>query len=118
MDFQTFFALFVPSAVNYLVPAAVMAFAVPKEHPQVDGEIVTMKRGAKPIMFLFGCTIATAVAFHNFLHLPPFLGMMTGLAYLQFYGYYLRRTHVVDARQCKANTVMQEKSVHSTGSEK
>jgi len=44
--------------------------------------------------FLFGCTIATAVGFHNFLHLPPFLGMMTGLAYLQIYGYYLRRTHV------------------------
>lgn len=45
-------------------------------------------------MFLFGCTIATAVAFHNFLHIPPFLGMMTGLAYLTLYGYYLSRTHV------------------------
>jgi len=93
VDFQTFFALFVPSVVNYLVPAVIMVLAVPNETPQVDGEVVTMKRGAKPIMFLFGCTIATAVAFHNFLHLPPFLGMMTGLAYLQFYGYYLRRTH-------------------------
>ena len=94
LDFQTFFALFVPSVVNYLVPAALMSLAVPKETPQVDGEEVAMKRGAKPIMFLFGCTIATAVAFHNFLHLPPFLGMMTGFAYLQIYGYYLRRTHV------------------------
>jgi Na+/H+ antiporter NhaD/arsenite permease-like protein len=46
------------------------------------------------MMFLFGCTIATAVSFHNFLHLPPFLGMMTGLAYLKFFGYYLRQTHV------------------------
>ena len=94
LDFQTFFALFVPSAVNYLVPAAVMSFAVPKDTPEVDGDEVVMKRGARPIMFLFGCTIATAVAFHNFLHIPPFLGMMTGFAYLQFYGYYLRRTHV------------------------
>ena len=102
LDFQVFFALFVPSAVNYLVPAALMSMAVPKETPQVDGEEVAMKRGAKPIMFLFGCTIATAVSFHNFLHLPPFLGMMTGFAYLQFYGYYLRRTHVSvadDARE-------------------
>ena len=94
LDFQTFFALFVPSVANYLVPAVIMSFAIPNDTPQVDGEEVTMKRGAKPIMFLFGCTIATAVAFHNYLHLPPFLGMMTGLAYLQFYGYYLRRTHV------------------------
>jgi Na+/H+ antiporter NhaD/arsenite permease-like protein len=53
-----------------------------------------MRRGARRIIFLFGCTIATAVSFHNFLHLPPFLGMMTGLAYLKFFGYYLRRTHV------------------------
>ena len=44
-------------------------------------------------MLLFGCTIATAVGCHNFLHLPPFLGMMTGLAYLQIFGYYLRMTH-------------------------
>ena len=54
---------------------------------------VYMKRGAKRIMFLFICTIATAVSFHNFLNLPAFLGMMTGLAYLKFFGYYLRITH-------------------------
>jgi Na+/H+ antiporter NhaD/arsenite permease-like protein len=34
------------------------------------------------------------VSFHNFLNLPAFLGMMTGLAYLKFFGYYLRITHV------------------------
>lgn len=95
VDFQAFFALFVPSVVNYLVPAVLMSFAVPREVPEIDGsEAVNMKRGAKPIIFLFGCTIVTAVSFHNFLHLPPFLGMMTGLAYLKFYGYYLQRTHV------------------------
>jgi hypothetical protein len=35
-------------------------------------------------MFLFLATIATSVSFHNFLHLPPTVGMMTSLAYLQF----------------------------------
>jgi len=94
LDFQMFFLLFVPSIVNFLVPAAIMSLAVPNDTPQVDGEVVVMKRGAKPIMFLFACTVTTAVAFHNFLHLPPFLGMMTGLAYLQIYGYYLRRTEI------------------------
>ena len=93
VDFQTFFALFVPSVVNYVIPATVMAFAVPNDSPKVDGEIVVMKRGAKRIMLLFVCTIVTAVSFHNFLHLPPFLGMMTGLAYLKIFGYYLRKTH-------------------------
>ena len=94
LDFQTFFALFIPSAVNYLVPAIVMSLAIPGSAPEALGEVVEMQRGARRMMFLFGCTIATAVSFHNFLHLPPFLGMMTGLAYLQIFGYYLRITHV------------------------
>lgn len=45
-------------------------------------------------MLLFACTILTAVSFHSLLHMPPMLGMMTGLAYLQFYGYYLKKTHI------------------------
>ena len=44
-------------------------------------------------MLLFLLTICTAVSFHNFLHLPPMVGMMTGLAYLKFFGYYLQKTH-------------------------
>jgi NhaD family Na+/H+ antiporter len=97
LDFQVFFALFVPSVINYLVPAVFMSFAVPRAIPLTQDEVVPMQRGAKRIMFLFACTIATAVSFHNFLHLPPFLGMMTGLAYLQIFGYYLRRTHESNA---------------------
>ena len=96
VDFVTFFALFVPSVVNYVIPAIFMSFAVKDETPAVDDEQVVMKRGAKRIMLLFGCTIATAVSFHNFLHLPPFLGMMTGLAYLKIFGYYLNKTTNVE----------------------
>jgi Na+/H+ antiporter NhaD/arsenite permease-like protein len=70
-----------------------MHFAIPSGNPAASTESVSMRRGAKRIMLLFACTIATAVSFHNFLHLPPFLGMMTGLAYLQFFGYYLKKTH-------------------------
>lgn len=94
IDFWSFFALFIPSVVNYIIPAAIMSLAVSTDRPDTDGELVLMKRGAKRIIFLFGCTIATAVSFHNFLHLPPFLGMMTGLAYLKIFGHYLATTHV------------------------
>lgn len=94
IDFQTFFELFIPSAVNFLVPAVIMSLAVPKVCPLSDGEIVTMKRGGIMMMILFVCTIVTAVSFHNYLHVPPFVGMITGLAYLQVFGYYLRATHV------------------------
>jgi len=98
VDFWSFFALFIPSLVNWLIPAAIMHFAVPDEHPDSDGETIIMKRGAKRIIALFICTIITAVSFHNFLHLPPVIGMLTGLAYLKFFGYYLKKTHFQDGQ--------------------
>jgi NhaD family Na+/H+ antiporter len=96
LEFLTFFNLFIPSVVNYLVPAIFMSFAVPSGKPEAETLRIPMKRGAVVIMLLFAATIATAVSFHHFLHLPPFLGMMTGLAYLKIYGYYLRMTHERD----------------------
>jgi Na+/H+ antiporter NhaD/arsenite permease-like protein len=90
VEFWTFFTLFLPSLVNFLVPAAIMHFAVPNEHPDGSASIVQMKRGAGWIMFLFLLTIVTAVSFHNFLGLPPVMGMMTGLGYLQLFGYFLK----------------------------
>ena len=91
VDFWSFFALFVPSLVNWLVPAVIMMFAVPNEQPAGGGEMVKMRLGARRIIGLFLLTIATAVSFHNFLHMPPVIGMLTGLAYLQFFGYYLKK---------------------------
>jgi len=70
-----------------------MHFAVPDVKPDASGEDIVMQRGAKRIIFLFLATIATAVSFHNFLHLPPVIGMLTGLSYLQLFGYFLKKTH-------------------------
>jgi Na+/H+ antiporter NhaD/arsenite permease-like protein len=49
-----------------------------------------MKFGAKRVMVLFLLTIATAVSFHNYLHLPPAAGMMLGLSYLGFFSYFIK----------------------------
>jgi len=96
VQFWSFFALFIPSVLNWLVPAVLMTLAVPAGAPKASDEVVVMKRGARRIILLFLLTIVTAVSFHNFLHLPPMLGMMTGLAYLQFFGFYLKKTHQKD----------------------
>jgi NhaD family Na+/H+ antiporter len=93
VDFWSFFHLFIPAVVNWFVPALIMSFAVPKINPAPCEIDVHMKRGAFVVMFLFLLTICTAVSFHNFLHLPPMMGMMTGLAYLKFFGFYLKKTH-------------------------
>jgi len=97
VDFWGFFALFIPSAVNFLIPAAIMHFAIPDEKPTASDERVDMKRGAKRIITLFLLTIFTAVSFHNFIHLPPVIGMLTGLAYLQLFGFYIKKTQHQEA---------------------
>ncbi|MFK7779915.1 MAG: sodium:proton antiporter NhaD [Candidatus Gracilibacteria bacterium] len=93
VDFATFFSLFIPSLVNWLIPAVIMSFAVQKMKPTASQNDIKMKRGAVIVMGLFLLTIITAVSFHQFLYLPPMMGMMTGLAYLKFFGYYLKKTH-------------------------
>ena len=93
ISFGTFFNLFIPSVVNWFVPAIIMSFAVPKVNPPTCTVDVKLKRGAFVVVGLFLLTIVTAVSFHNFLHLPPMMGMMTGLSYLKLYGYYLKKTH-------------------------
>ena len=92
IDFQGFFVLFLPAVVNFLVPATIMHFAVPNEQPTAANEAVVLQRGARRIILLFLATIATAVSFHNFLHLPPVIGMLTGLGYLQVFGFFLKKT--------------------------
>jgi Na+/H+ antiporter NhaD/arsenite permease-like protein len=44
------------------------------------------------IVALFLLTIATAVAYHHFLHMPPVLGMLTGLSFLKFHAYWLKKS--------------------------
>ena len=88
MDFSY---LILPSIVNWIIPASIIYFAVPDEHPEPDKEEVEFKPGAKVIIGLGIFTIATAVSFHQFLHLPPFLGMMFGLGLLMMMGWYLKR---------------------------
>ncbi len=89
VDFWTFFMLFLPALVNWAVPAALMQLAIPAGRPDGSAEPVRMLDGGGGIVILFMLTIASAVGFHHFLHLPPVLGMMAGLALLKFHAYTL-----------------------------
>jgi Na+/H+ antiporter NhaD/arsenite permease-like protein len=96
-EFFDFFKLFIPSMVNYGVPAAVMYFAVPDEQPKATTEeAVQLKPGAIQICVMFLLTIVTAVSFKQALHLPPFMGMMVGLSALMLYGYRLKTAYRIE----------------------
>ena len=94
VEFTQFFSLFLPSLVNFLIPAFIMSFFIEGSSKDVENSPVQLKRGAKTIILLFLVTIFLAVSFENFLHIPPVFGMMTGLSLLQLFGYYLKRTYV------------------------
>ncbi|MGS3153084.1 sodium:proton antiporter NhaD [Aeromonas sanarellii] len=102
VSFTQFLLLFLPALLNFLVPASLMSLMVPRLVPAMSGEALVLRRGALTIVLLFLLTIVTAVACHHFLALPPVLGMMTGLGYLQFFGFYLRKTQPVSLARERA----------------
>ncbi len=91
VPFGQFFALFVPSLVNWLVPAVIMSFAFSGQKAAAPGAAVAVRAGGYIVAMLFLATIATTVYLHQALHLPSFLGMMLGLGVLKVFGYFLNR---------------------------
>jgi Na+/H+ antiporter NhaD/arsenite permease-like protein len=89
LHFSEFFALMIPCVINFLVPASMMYFSVPKETPNVTQQKIWLKRGSKRIIFLFVLTLAITVSSNVLLELPPAAGMMAGLGLLQMFSYFL-----------------------------
>lgn len=92
LHFFDFFHLAIPCLVNFLVPASIMHFFIPKETPDVSPQVINLRRGAKWVIALFAVTLIITVLSNVFLLLPPAAGMMAGLGLLQFYNYYLNKT--------------------------
>ncbi len=97
VPFTDFFALLLPAIVNFVIPAAIMNFFIPKERPAAVLEAQAMQRGGLTIIFLFILTIITSACFENYLKLPPAAGMMLGLTYLKFFSFYLQKTHAASS---------------------
>ncbi len=89
IEFMQFFALFIPSLVNWLVPAAIISFMLPDQQLTCDAQESQVRKGGYAIVGIFCFTIIMTVALKHFLDLPPFLGMMMGLGMLNLYGYFL-----------------------------
>ncbi len=92
LGFATFFKLFIPALINFVIPAAIMHFFLPKDRPEAlpEESYEQISQGGIVIVLLFLATIATSIFFHQYLHLPPAIGMLMGLGYLKIFGYYLR----------------------------
>ena len=91
VEFFEFFSLFLPSLVNWLIPALCMHFALPKETPAQGKDNADVKFGGWITCFLFALTIVITVIGKQFLHMPPVFGMLFGLGLLQIWGYFIKR---------------------------
>ena len=98
VEFVQFFKLFLPSLVNFIIPAFIMSFFIDGSADEVENPPVLLKRGAVAISCLFLVTIMMAISFKQFLKLPPVFGMMFGLSLLQLFGYFLKRTYSAESK--------------------
>ena len=101
ISFGGFLGLLPAALVNWLIPALILSFFLPNAKPHPKAEETRLKYGAFVVVGLFVFTIFLAVTFHNMFHLPPMMGMMTGLGLLQLYGHHLKnsdRSRVDDNR--------------------
>ena len=112
LEFDEFLPLFIPSLVNWIVPAAIMSCVVPDVVHQHREEAAPLRHGALVIVALFVLTITMAVCGHNFLQLPPVLGMMTGLGLLKIFGFYLTQR---DKRQLQRSGNTQQHTAGEVG---
>ena len=67
LHFFDFFHLAIPCLVNFLVPASIMHFFIPKETPDVSPQTINLRRGAKWVIAMFGLTLMITVCSNVFL---------------------------------------------------
>jgi Na+/H+ antiporter NhaD/arsenite permease-like protein len=91
VDFFGFFAILVPSLANWLVPATIMHFSLPKEVPAPGRRDARVKYGGWLICALFALTISVTIAAKQLLQMPPVFGMLSGLALLNLQGHFVHR---------------------------
>ncbi|HEU5318230.1 MAG TPA: sodium:proton antiporter NhaD [Chloroflexota bacterium] len=120
VTFAEFFALFLPSLLNWLIPATIMSLAMKHGRPRAVQERPVLEAGSLTVVLLFLGTIALTVVLHNFLHLPPAVGMMTGLGLLKVYSYVFNRiargtNGAVGARGARGPVVNEMDDVFAAG---
>lgn len=91
LAFFDFFKLFIPSVINFLIPALCMHFALPQGSPLRTATDSALQPGALTIFALFILTITITVLCRQYLNLPAAFGMMFGFGLLKVYAYTLNK---------------------------
>ena len=96
--------------------AGLLSFGLQSGKPDPMHEDAHLKHGAWMVVVLFILTITLAVSMHSYLHMPPVIGMMTGLGFLKLFGYYLKlRKHEELPRGAREDSALGSEAIHISG---
>ncbi len=90
LPFATFFKIFLPSLINFYIPAFLMSLTLKntQPYPKNDSKRVELKPFSLLIILLFLTTIALAVLGQHLFGLSPTFGMIAGLTLLMGLSFY------------------------------
>ncbi|KAL0234826.1 hypothetical protein PCE1_001862 [Barthelona sp. PCE] len=93
-SFTEFFALILPSLVNWIIPAFFISLTIkgkaPRHQLQKDPHS-HLKPGCLAVTVLFILTITFTITCHNLFHLPACIGMMFGLGALSLLSFFIKK---------------------------
>jgi len=88
INFKSFFNIFIPSLVSFIIPSLIISFNIPNSKPKnTNIKDKKLKNGAIILIIMFVSTIALTVIIQTYLKLPSVIGMMTGLGFLHIFEY-------------------------------
>ncbi|HIH2762661.1 MAG TPA: sodium:proton antiporter NhaD [Candidatus Azoamicus sp. MARI] len=90
IKFSSFFYLFFPSLISFIIPSIIMSFFIRDVNSNVDVKIfvsyeTSLSFDAKVVLSLFFLTILSAVFFQAYLNISSVFGMMFGFSFLQIF---------------------------------
>jgi len=97
LNFSSFFSIFFPALVSFLIPSLIMSFYIPKGYPNIDyNENIkySLDNNAKIIMIMFIMTITFTVLGQTYFNLPSTIGMMTGISFLYLFEYIINNKKI------------------------
>lgn len=88
IKFESFFNIFIPSLISFLVPSIIISYKIEKNIPKNSNNTnIELKHNAFYLIALFLFTIIFTIIIQTSLHLPSTIGMMTGLGLLYLFEY-------------------------------
>lgn len=88
LNFSSFFKIFIPSLINFIIPSLIISFKIKNKQVQNKDYVVFTQSNPKYTLiltFIFLGTITLTILIQTYLKIPSIIGMMLGLSILNIF---------------------------------